>query len=380
MQANPKKSIASGSMPALFLIFCICINSCKSTTSDEIIITGDLLSADSNIEGKMLYLGDNNTRAFLDSVIVKNGKFQFRVKADRDFIPFKTSILFATGNPKWPYQLVGYNNPYFAKTQESVIFADRGEMVLRRDTTFKVKGRDLVSFNVENLNKQTQAAFRHLAFKKNPEQSLEKRERNVALVKKYPYSVDLLNQLEWSKKDVGEKELAELISLFEPSLQKTSYFHKINLYLKCDNHTGEKFPTDISLKGTDDKASSNILNKKAEYNLVVFWASWCGPCRQEIPQLKKLHDKHKGRVTITSISIDRDVNNWKKALKQEKMAWNQFVADEETIAQLDKKYDLKSIPLSLLFDKENNLIQRKLGYGVEEESVDAIVEFHLLGN
>lgn len=380
MQTNLKKLPKLGWLRAVFLIPIIstCITCCKLEMNEDVVITGDLLSPNSVVEGKMLYLGDNNTRAFLDSVAVKNGKFQFRIKPGKGFIPVKASILYATNNPSWPYQLLGFKNPFNAKTEESTIFTDRGEMHLRRDTTLKVKGRDLVRFIVKNPNKQTQAAFRHLTFRKNPERSAEKREFNITLVKKYPFSVDLLNELEWSKSNIADNELAELISLFEPSLQNTVYFRKINRYLEYHNTTGDQFPTNLSLKKPDNTTNSNILDKNAEYNLVVFWASWCGPCRLEIPQLKKLHAKYKGRVNITSISTDKNAGNWKKALQQENMPWSQFIVDEETVVQLDKKYNLQSIPLWLLFDSENNLIQRKVGYGVEEESVDTIVEIHLL--
>ncbi|MCE6989357.1 TlpA disulfide reductase family protein [Dyadobacter sp. CY323] len=379
MEADSTNLQKLGAIPTLLLLL-ICITSCETEKSQDIVIRGDLLSSNSVIEGKKLYVGDNNTRAFLDSVVVKNGKFQFRIRPNKDFIPFRCSIVYATGNPKWPYQLLGYKNPYIAKTQESIIYADRGIMHLRRDTTLKVAGRDLVSFIIENPNKQTQAAFRHLTFRKNPEALADKHKFNVALVKKYSYSVDLLNQLEWSKKDLGEKELAELVTLFEPALQKTTHFTKINRYLKYDNNTGDKFPTDLSLKKPDNTATSEVLGKNAEYNLVIFWASWCGPCLQEIPQLKKLHAKHKSRVTITSISTDKSNEAWKKTLKQEKMPWNQFIVDEESMAQLDKKYNLQSIPLSLLFDRDGNLLERKLGYDSGEESVDIIVELHLIGN
>lgn len=173
METASKNLHNPGSLPAiLLLIISICITSCETEKSRDIVITGDLLSSNSILEGKMLYVGDNSTRAFLDSVTVKNGKFQFRIKPSKDFIPFRCSIVYATGNPKWPHQLVGYENPYMAKTHESIIYADRGEMHLRRDTTLKVAGKDPVSFIIENPNKQTQAAFRHLRFRKNPKHPL----------------------------------------------------------------------------------------------------------------------------------------------------------------------------------------------------------------
>jgi hypothetical protein len=80
-----------GLIPAFLLLTLMSIAACKRESSQDIVITGDLLSSHSIVEGKMLYLGNSTTRGFMDSVAVKNGKFKFVIRADKNFIPVKSS-------------------------------------------------------------------------------------------------------------------------------------------------------------------------------------------------------------------------------------------------------------------------------------------------
>ena len=60
-------------------------------------------------------------------------------------------------------------------------------------------------------------------------------------------------------------------------------------------------------------------------SLLIFWASWCNPCRKEIPNLKKLYTQYADRgFQIVSISIDKKEAEWTKALKEEQLQWPNF--------------------------------------------------------
>ncbi len=95
--------------------------------------------------------------------------------------------------------------------------------------------------------------------------------------------------------------------------------------------------------------------------LLDFWASWCVPCRQEIPNLVKQYEKYKDKgFEILSVSVDTKRDLWLKALDQEKMAWTQLLdtkGDEKAAAKL---YGVTGIPATFLVDKDGKLISTNL--------------------
>ncbi len=106
---------------------------------------------------------------------------------------------------------------------------------------------------------------------------------------------------------------------------------------------------------------------KGKFLIIDFWASWCGPCRKEIPNLKKIYAKYKNQgVEILSISIDKDENQWKKALEQEKMPWTQVRANH--IKKLMSDYQFSGIPFVILLDKNGRILGKNLrGIKMEEK-------------
>jgi len=98
---------------------------------------------------------------------------------------------------------------------------------------------------------------------------------------------------------------------------------------------------------------------RGKYLIVDFWASWCGPCRAEIPNLKALYKKYQSKgLEILSISVDAKQNDWKKALNEEKMAWPQINAQESKPVMAS--YLFSGIPYMVVVDKEGNIIEKNL--------------------
>lgn len=100
----------------------------------------------------------------------------------------------------------------------------------------------------------------------------------------------------------------------------------------------------------------DIIGKGA-VTYIDFWATWCGPCRKEIPYLAKMVEHFKGndKVRIISISIDSDHDAWKKMIGEDKPAWAQYLIPDLANSAAIKDYDITSIPRFMIFDAEGKL-------------------------
>ncbi|HRR49944.1 MAG TPA: TlpA disulfide reductase family protein [Bacteroidales bacterium] len=106
---------------------------------------------------------------------------------------------------------------------------------------------------------------------------------------------------------------------------------------------------------------------KGKVLLIDFWASWCGPCRAEIPNLKKVYEKYDRKdVEFLSVSIDKGKEEWIKALSQEKMPWIQVLAPKSG-SEVSKLYQFSGIPFLVVLDKEGRIVSKYVR-GVEEIS------------
>ena len=94
--------------------------------------------------------------------------------------------------------------------------------------------------------------------------------------------------------------------------------------------------------------------------LIDFWASWCGPCRGEIPNLKETYAKYKDKgVEFLSVSIDRSEEAWRKALEEEGTPWPQALAPNAGAEVMDM-YQFSGIPFILLLDQEGKIVAKHL--------------------
>ncbi len=101
-----------------------------------------------------------------------------------------------------------------------------------------------------------------------------------------------------------------------------------------------------------------LENFKGKYVYIDIWATWCGPCRKEIPHLEELQEVYKenDKIVFTSISIDQDTNAWRKMVTEQQMKGVQLLADNAWQSSIVRDYKINGIPRFLLIGPDGNII------------------------
>lgn len=118
-----------------------------------------------------------------------------------------------------------------------------------------------------------------------------------------------------------------------------------------------------------DGKSMKLSDLKGKVVLLDFWASWCGPCRRENPNVVKLYEKYnKDGFTVMSVSLDQDRAKWLAAIEADHLVWPNHVSDlKGWQSATGRMYQVSGIPFTVLIDKEGKIIRTNLR-GVELET------------
>ncbi|MBL8305842.1 MAG: TlpA family protein disulfide reductase [Rubrivivax sp.] len=122
---------------------------------------------------------------------------------------------------------------------------------------------------------------------------------------------------------------------------------------------------DFTLKSAEGR-NLRLAEQRGQVVLVNFWASWCGPCRQEMPQLNRLYDKYRSSgFTMLGINIDDDPKNGAATAAKWGVKFPVLLDADKTVSKL---YDLGSMPATVLIDRDGKVRFLHRGYreGVEE--------------
>ncbi len=137
---------------------------------------------------------------------------------------------------------------------------------------------------------------------------------------------------------------------------------------------GAKFP-DFEEKDIAGKPLSTA-NYKGSVVLIDFWATWCGPCVGELPNVLKTYEKHHPKgLEIIGISLDQDEKKLQKFITDRKMPWQQYFDGKGWENKLAARYGIQSIPSTFLLDREGKIIGKDLrGQALDEAVATAVAK------
>ena len=157
-------------------------------------------------------------------------------------------------------------------------------------------------------------------------------------------------------------DVEELISLLSAPYRNDPAIVALKTGLEAAKGTavGQKF-VDFEMKNPEGRpVKLSDYAGKGKLVLVDFWASWCGPCRQEMPEMVKTYAKYRDKnFEIVGVSLDGDAESWKQGLEQLGMTWPQMSGLNSGSRGADL-YAIRSIPHVVLIDGDGTIISRGL--------------------
>lgn len=145
-----------------------------------------------------------------------------------------------------------------------------------------------------------------------------------------------------------QKEAPQLTAQLQAKVNKMTQFEEGRVAPDFTQKTPEG--TDLSLS-----------DLKGKYVLIDFWASWCGPCRRENPNVVRMYNIYKDKgFEILSVSLDRSRDSWLAAIEKDKMDWKHVSDLKHWSNAVARQYNVSAVPYTMLIDPEGKIVAKNL--------------------
>jgi peroxiredoxin len=130
---------------------------------------------------------------------------------------------------------------------------------------------------------------------------------------------------------------------------------------------------DIQLTGVDGKVIP-LSSLRGKYVMIDFWASWCGPCREENPNVVKLYNAYKSKgFEIYGVSLDNNKEKWQKAIQADGLTWTHVSDLKGWQSAAGQAYGVQSIPATVLIDPKGRIVAKNLrGEALEKKVAELL--------
>lgn len=341
-----------------------------STHSTEYSVTG--MVSDSSANGKKIYIMRYDDNQNIDSTIIEKNQFTFkgqidtasfcRIDVDRNLY---ANFILENGNIR--VDLQKHNEPSGTPLNDKL-----AQLTLAEDSV-----SELINLRSQEIMKQ--CGNDEQAFDSQIQEFIKQQRESIAnkctdLYEGHwddAFGYALLYSEFFNFTPLAQQKA--LIAKFGNWLKSTQTAQKISKTIEAQEKTAEGMPY-IDITGTDAEGKRIALSDfigKGNYVLMDIWASWCGPCKGEIPNLARLHNQYKDKgLTVIGIFVWDKQENLKKAMDSEGIIWPQIFDKENKSIQM---YGIDGIPHIILFSPNGTILKRNLRGDTMIKTVEEIM-------
>lgn len=348
----------------IFSLFAVAVIATSCEDKNAYTITGKVEAKDSTIVYlEALSFNRKVDPEKLDSAIVKNGMFEFkgvasepafniiRVNAPSENSKFVRLVVepgkISANLDSMTIRGTKSNDDYQAYINKTNPLIDQAKAIIEKSKT--------IAETDEESMKKLREEFDNIGAQRTKE--------SLIYVKDNLNNPSGIAMFIYESSQFETDEIKEILGMLSAKDKELAPIKKIAKRMDAIENTAEGKPfVDLKSKNQDGKdiALSDYAGKN-KLVLVDFWASWCPPCRKDMPEVVELYKKYQPKgFEVVGVSLDEDAEAWKNALTAMNMTWPQMSDLKGWESDMAGEYAVNSIPHTVLIDQDGKIIAKNL--------------------